>query len=141
MNKTDVENLAEEFLRKAMGFLEQGQEIRPVLLNVKGGELTTVLLSMRNEADKVFLETAIPRVIRTLAPEASFMVTDAYLKDITNTHRIGEVVTVVAASPYGLISKAVKYTQGDGDKPIFGDIMTAEQTQSRFFHGVFPTTH
>jgi hypothetical protein len=138
MTKDEVNALAKEFLEVAVGFIKKGQDVQPVLLCVKEGTINAVPLQMRDERDKALLEKFIPELVTRFEPEASFLVTDGWMKDPTGIQRIGEVIMIAALSEHGTTGAAVKYTRTNDGPPSFGEIEVFDHLETRFFKGLLP---
>lgn len=141
LTQEQIETRAKVLLCAAQAILETpGEELRPMLILEIAGVHHTIPLQMRNERDKEALERGIPLAIQHLKPDAAFMITDGWRKDPNDiSKRIGEVITIVCASPIGLTMAASNYTRDEDGKPVFEEteVVSGQGLYSRFFEGAF----
>lgn len=133
MTQMEINEIVDKCVEGAKANLLKDGHLVPALIIVNADAPLVMALSMANEAEKEMLAKAMPKILKQFNAEAAIIITDGWLKDPTNTFRIGESIGIFGASPRGKFAKAVNYTRDKDGNPVFAETITGDSAEIRFF--------
>jgi hypothetical protein len=142
----ELEEVARNLMETARGILLSGQDLHPLLFMLLKGKMIGAPM---DTSDKDAMEVLIPALVKKYQPTAAFLVTDSWKKDITNTIRIGEIITIFGICDAGRLICAQDYKRDEDNQIIMGELLVSYNATTRFFDGCFsdpfekvsPTVH
>ncbi|MBV5327783.1 MAG: hypothetical protein JZU65_09120, partial [Chlorobium sp.] len=143
-----VQNATQVYPTMTQALLEQRTEQALMAAReylIKHGSLIPVLQILCKETAIIFALAdqgavdRIPEIIKKYRADADafIFVTEGWVKDLTNTHRIGEVIQVAAVSRTGKYCGACVFTRDTNDVPQFAEPMFSTEFYSRHLDGAF----
>ncbi|MBV5328403.1 MAG: hypothetical protein JZU65_12350 [Chlorobium sp.] len=133
MSQFLLEQRTEDTVKIAQQNLIENGYVTPVLqIFIKG---TAIIFGLAGSAAM----NRIPEIIKKYetAADAFILVTEGWVKDPTNTYRIGEAINVCAKSRSGNYGAVSVFSRDVNNKPVFDKTMYSSQVYCRHLDGVF----
>lgn len=133
MSQAHLEQLTRDTVKSAQQSLISEGYLIPVLqIFIKD---TVIILGFADSESM----NQIPVIVKKYEAEAEafVLVNEGWLKDPTNTERIGETINVCAKSRTGQYGSVCIFTRDADNKPVLDKPMYSSQFYSRLLDGVF----